>query len=355
MKLRRTWCAVAVWLLLGASALAATGQITVIDGGVVPTRRTYNVTIDGSGNYVGNQAICDGASATPCAGVNGVGLKVDASGATLTVSGSVSITGTPSVSISGTPTVTLSASSVTANAGTNLNTSALALDASVNGILLSQGSTTSGQKGPLAQGAVTTAAPSYTTAQTSPLSLNASGGLRVDGSGVTQPVSQSGTWTVQPGNTANTTPWLVTVNDGTNSAKVQAASANAAQADKALVVAPSPNPSTVCTAVKPISQTASTDLVTSTNKLHICGYKLISATAQNLSLVEGTGSTCGTGTAALDGATTAANGSAVAANGGWGLVSERPFMVTQTTADHLCLLQSGSGLVAGFISYIDHN
>ena len=33
--------------------------------------------------------------------------------------------------------------------------------------------------------------------------------LKVDGSGVTQPVSQSGTWTVQPGNTANTTPWLV--------------------------------------------------------------------------------------------------------------------------------------------------
>ncbi len=40
--------------------------------------------------------------------------------------------------------------------------------------------------------------------------------LKVDGSAATQPVSgtvnaaQSGTWTVQPGNTANTTPWLVT-------------------------------------------------------------------------------------------------------------------------------------------------
>jgi hypothetical protein len=86
---------------------------------------------------------------------------------------------------------------VTANAGTNLNTSALALDTSVNGLLLSQGSTTSGQKGPLAQGAVTTSAPSYTTAQTSPLSLNTSGGLRVDGSGVTQPVS--GTVTANAG------------------------------------------------------------------------------------------------------------------------------------------------------------
>lgn len=39
--------------------------------------------------------------------------------------------------------------------------------------------------------------------------------IKVDGSGVTQPVSgtvtanQGGTWTVQPGNTANTTAWLV--------------------------------------------------------------------------------------------------------------------------------------------------
>lgn len=92
------------------------------------------------------------------------------------------ISGTPNVNVSNTPTVT-------ANAGTNLNTSALALDTSVNGVLLAQTSTTSGQTGPLVQGAVTTSAPSYTTAKTSPLSLNTSGGLRVDGSGVTQPVA----------------------------------------------------------------------------------------------------------------------------------------------------------------------
>lgn len=79
--------------------------------------------------------------------------------------------------------------SVTANAGTNLNTSALALDTSVNGLLLSQASTTAGQKGPLLLAAVTTAAPSYTTAQSNPLSLTTAGALRVDGSAVTQPVS----------------------------------------------------------------------------------------------------------------------------------------------------------------------
>lgn len=90
------------------------------------------------------------------------------------------------------------------------------------------GSTTSGQSGQLALGAVTTAAPTYTTAQSNALSLTTAGALRVDGSAVTQPVSltsttitgtvavtQSGTWTVQPGNTANTTAWLVTGTGGT--------------------------------------------------------------------------------------------------------------------------------------------
>lgn len=49
---------------------------------------------------------------------------------------------------------------------------------------VAQGSTTSGQTGPLVQGAVTTAAPSYTTAQTSPLSLSTAGSLRTDTSSI---------------------------------------------------------------------------------------------------------------------------------------------------------------------------
>jgi hypothetical protein len=105
--------------------------------------------------------------------------KVDGSGVTQPVSGTFWQATQP---VSGT---------ITANAGTNLNTSLLALDTSVNGILLSQGSTTSGQKGALIQGAVTTASPSYTTAQTSPLSLTLAGALRTDASATTQPISGS--------------------------------------------------------------------------------------------------------------------------------------------------------------------
>jgi hypothetical protein len=75
-----------------------------------------------------------------------------------------------------------------------------------------------------------------------PLSLTTAGLLRVDGSNVTQPVSgtvaatQSGTWTVQPGNTANTTPWLATINQGGNSATVTVA--NALKVDGSAVTQP---------------------------------------------------------------------------------------------------------------------
>jgi len=56
---------------------------------------------------------------------------------------------------------------VTANAGTGF-------------AAVAQGSTTAGQSGQLTMGAVTTAAPSYTSGQTSPLSLDLTGALRVN-------------------------------------------------------------------------------------------------------------------------------------------------------------------------------
>lgn len=75
---------------------------------------------------------------------------------------------------------------------------------------LGQGSTTSGQSGPLVQGAVTTAAPTYTTAQTNPLSLTTGGLLRVDASGTTVPVSLSSTTiTGTVSVTQGTSPWVV--------------------------------------------------------------------------------------------------------------------------------------------------
>lgn len=100
------------------------------------------------------------------------------------------------VNIKASTTVPVSGS-VTANIGT-VGTLAVesggnlaSIKTNTDNLGLSQGSTTSGQKGPVVQGAVTTAAPSYTTGQTNPLSMTTSGALRVDGSGATQPISAS--------------------------------------------------------------------------------------------------------------------------------------------------------------------
>src|SRR6266852_9773565 len=49
--------------------------------------------------------------------------------------------------------------------------------------------------------------------------------------GATWAATQSGTWTVQPGNTANTTPWLASINAGGNTATVKAASTAIAATD----------------------------------------------------------------------------------------------------------------------------
>ncbi len=146
-------------------------------------------------------------------GTNSRYITIDSSGHPIVVGAGVA--GTPSggvISIQGVAsgTVVPISGTITANIGT---TNGLALDTSVNGILLSQGSTTSGQKGPLIQGAVTTAAPTYSTAQTSPLSLTTAGALRIDGSAVTQPVS--GTVTANAGTGTFNIAGTVTANAGT--------------------------------------------------------------------------------------------------------------------------------------------
>lgn len=84
---------------------------------------------------------------------------------------------------------TIDNTAFTANAGTNLNTSALNLETTQQSVLtsvqlidnlpLTQASATSGQQGVLTLGAVTTNAPTYTTGQTDPISMDVSGNTRV--------------------------------------------------------------------------------------------------------------------------------------------------------------------------------
>ncbi|HSX05665.1 MAG TPA: hypothetical protein VLF69_04310 [Candidatus Saccharimonadales bacterium] len=163
-----------------------------VDGSAVtqPVSGTVTANIGTSGSLALDATLTGGTQKTKLVDSGGTNVATVSAGGALKVDGSAA-----TQPVSGT---------ITANIGTS---GSLALDASVTGLQVSQGSTTSGQKGNLVQGAVTTSAPTYTTAQTSPLSLTTGGALRVDNSANTQPVS--GTVTANAGTgtfAANLTP-----------------------------------------------------------------------------------------------------------------------------------------------------
>lgn len=108
-----------------------------------------------------------------------------------------------------------------------------------------------------------------------------------------------------------------------------------------------------------ISQTTSTQVIagTSAKKTYICSITLNGADAENISIVEGTGSVCATNIFALLGGTTANAGMNFAANSGLGYGNGASHVLGPGTdanaaAANVCVLQSGSGRVAGAFTYV---
>ncbi len=106
--------------------------------------------------------------------------------------------------------------------------------------------------------------------------------------------------------------------------------------------------------VTPISITSATttNIVagTASKKTWICSISLSTGIADNVGIVEGTGATCGTGTAGVIGGTTAANGINLAANGTFSLGnSTGTIAATAVAADNLCLITSSVGPLSGAI------
>jgi hypothetical protein len=68
----------------------------------------------------------------------------------------------------------------------------------------------------------------------------------------------------------------------------------------------------VCDTVKPVSMTSATTTLMVTGvasrNVHICAINLVTALANNVAVIEGTGATCGTNTSGMAGGSTAANG-----------------------------------------------
>jgi hypothetical protein len=104
-----------------------------------------------------------------------------------------------------------------------------------------------------------------------------------------------------------------------------------------------------------ISQTASTKVISAaaSKKNYICSLVIVAGAAEIVSVVEGTGSTCATGTAALAGSTTTANGMSFAANGGLSAIGGNHTAIAGSGSNvDTCLFQNGSNRVSGWLTYV---
>jgi hypothetical protein len=103
-----------------------------------------------------------------------------------------------------------------------------------------------------------------------------------------------------------------------------------------------------------VSTATTTLMITgvSGRQVRITSFHLVTAAANNVAWLEGTGATCGTGTAGMAGGTTAASGYNFAANGGIALGSGvGEVLTTVTTGDSVCLITSAATQLSGFIKY----
>ena len=105
----------------------------------------------------------------------------------------------------------------------------------------------------------------------------------------------------------------------------------------------------------PVSITADATLITGTasNRTYICAVSLVTATAQNIAVLSGTGTTCQTSTGPLFGGVTAATGWNFAANTGIAVgTGSGTIAKSDTDADNICIDTSSTGQISGSISYV---
>lgn len=206
-------------------------------------------------------------------------------------------------------------------------------------------------------------------------------------------VTQNGTWTVQPGNTPNTSPWLFTPNDGaghstpagdSSARSIHQTLDTAIPAGTAIIGKTTTDQTTHGTTdlvasdftkkagstviadpcevnakvYDSFSGTANTQLITGTSakKIYFCSFTILTGAATNIAIVEGTGTVCATGIAkfpGLSGGTTAATGWNFSANGGLTYGNGSSSIAGETTnADNVCVLVSAANQTNISYSYV---
>jgi hypothetical protein len=225
--------------------------------------------------------------------------------------------------------------------------------------LYGQGAATSGQIGGLMLGAVTTAAPGYTTGNSSPVSLTAAGELRVNcttgctGGGGGGTSSNFGS-TYPTAGTAAGFQYLATPPTLTNNTMV------AGQADVngylkvdciigCVNTAIGGTPQTTNSAPISISSATTTQIIPAlaSNYTYITQLNVMAGSAGGLTLEYGTGTNCGTGTTVLTGAYPWPAFGGVSIGTGFG-----PTFGTIPINNAVCIVSTGAPVqLAGSISY----
>lgn len=333
---------------------------------------------------------CDAtAGETTCAAVKAASTPAAATDPAMVVSVSPNSPVTV-VQPSGASLNTTVSGTVTANLGT---IAGAATSANQPTAAPASGSATSGQTGNLAMAAVTTGSPTYTTGQTNAMSLDTAGNLRVNvvaggagGGAVTGAVNSFvDGWNITEGTKADTalsgalpqTVSIVSILKGiysgvngpipAGSASIGTVGINTGantignvnlNAGTNVVGFTSNDPCTQATKQNfPISQATTTQIIagTSAKKTYICSISIIGGTGgETFNIVEGTGTLCATGIAAVLGSTTTANGLAIPANGGltFGNGGASVAVAGNANADNVCITQVGTTRLAGNITYV---
>jgi hypothetical protein len=145
---------------------------------------------------------------------------------------------------------------------------------------------------------------------------------------------------------------MAMLTDGQHNLSINPANRAPAITDTSIVIAPSPIPSLQCPFFAAISQAASATIINGTTgkTTYICALSINARdTAVRISLLEGTGTNCGTGTTAIIGGTSASYG--LSATGGFHGVSDRITIPTKVAGDNICLIQDAAVNVSGMITY----
>lgn len=214
--------------------------------------------------------------------------------------------------------------------------------------VVTQGSTTSGQSGQLGLAAVTTAAPSYTTAQSSALNMTTAGGLRIDNASVAGTTILTGNGTTAAGSqrvtvASDSAARAVGGEGPTGSAVPSGARLTGVQSGAnmvAMLQASASAPINVSTAT-----TTQIVALSGSTKIYVTSFDVIAGGTGNITFVYGTGTNCGTGQTALTGAYNLTAQAGIAKGSGIGPVLVVP------AGNALCVLTSAAVQMSGSVSY----